>query len=409
MSQSKIKGTCPYCKSSILGVEEYSICPGCNVPHHKECWLNNDGCTTYACKGIAPIHQTIVEEDYSFQDLAEEYLPKKLIINMEDLHDVELVPRSYPGIPAVRPTAAISNNYSAFTGALWPLIWAGLIGGFATWMLTGYIFAFEYYANHQLFNMVLSEMMAFSAIMGGIVGACLGAVEGVTSKVQSKTINGILTGVFVGVIGAGIGAILGQFVYHGLGGDQIDHLPILIFARGLFWAFVGLFIGYGQGIGSGGGEKAKNGLIGGMIGGALGGSLFDLFFLIFHSATFSALIAIVTFGICIGLGIGMVQEFRKEAWLKVLKGATSGKEYIIHKNKTTLGSHPRSDIVLVMDSEVAANHAVISIDKNYHLHSTSEATGVFINGKKIKSDRLKNGDRIKIGGYEMIFFEKNIT
>jgi hypothetical protein len=27
-------------------------CPACKVPHHADCWSENQGCTTYGCKGV---------------------------------------------------------------------------------------------------------------------------------------------------------------------------------------------------------------------------------------------------------------------------------------------------------------------------------------------------------------------
>ena len=42
---------CPYCQTKIKSKDEAIICPVCHTPHHKECWKENGGCTTYGCKG----------------------------------------------------------------------------------------------------------------------------------------------------------------------------------------------------------------------------------------------------------------------------------------------------------------------------------------------------------------------
>ncbi len=45
--------TCPYDQYPIGHDDRVIVCPLCKVPHHYECWLENDGCTTYGC-AMAP-------------------------------------------------------------------------------------------------------------------------------------------------------------------------------------------------------------------------------------------------------------------------------------------------------------------------------------------------------------------
>jgi hypothetical protein len=40
---------CPYCQSNIKSENELQYCKECGTPHHKECWEENGGCTTYGC------------------------------------------------------------------------------------------------------------------------------------------------------------------------------------------------------------------------------------------------------------------------------------------------------------------------------------------------------------------------
>lgn len=40
---------CPYCQSNIKSDNEVQYCKECGTPHHKECWEENGGCTTYGC------------------------------------------------------------------------------------------------------------------------------------------------------------------------------------------------------------------------------------------------------------------------------------------------------------------------------------------------------------------------
>jgi len=49
--------TCPYCQSKIKIGADFIVCSHCGTPHHKECWDENLGCTTYGC-----IKNPLIEE-----------------------------------------------------------------------------------------------------------------------------------------------------------------------------------------------------------------------------------------------------------------------------------------------------------------------------------------------------------
>lgn len=42
---------CPFCKTEIRAEDEIVVCSACDMPHHKECWIENQGCTTFGCLG----------------------------------------------------------------------------------------------------------------------------------------------------------------------------------------------------------------------------------------------------------------------------------------------------------------------------------------------------------------------
>lgn len=44
--------TCPYCQTVIKPGAPIQVCPVCDIPHHRECWIENGNkCTTFGCKG----------------------------------------------------------------------------------------------------------------------------------------------------------------------------------------------------------------------------------------------------------------------------------------------------------------------------------------------------------------------
>ena len=59
---------CPYCKGVIQESDEIVVCSVCDMPHHKECWIDNQGCTTFGCTGTISTpkdnDRTASEEDF---------------------------------------------------------------------------------------------------------------------------------------------------------------------------------------------------------------------------------------------------------------------------------------------------------------------------------------------------------
>lgn len=48
---NRIEAICPYCKTKLLPEDDVVVCSNCGMPHHKECWIENQGCTTFGCLG----------------------------------------------------------------------------------------------------------------------------------------------------------------------------------------------------------------------------------------------------------------------------------------------------------------------------------------------------------------------
>ncbi len=42
---------CPYCKTEFHPNDDIVVCSECDMPHHKDCWIENQGCTTFGCLG----------------------------------------------------------------------------------------------------------------------------------------------------------------------------------------------------------------------------------------------------------------------------------------------------------------------------------------------------------------------
>jgi hypothetical protein len=45
-----VQATCPICQTAIAPQESVLTCPKCQQVHHRECWIEVGGCSTYGCE-----------------------------------------------------------------------------------------------------------------------------------------------------------------------------------------------------------------------------------------------------------------------------------------------------------------------------------------------------------------------
>ena len=90
--------------------------------------------------------------------------------------------------------------------------------------------------------------------------------------------------------------------------------------------------------------------------------------------------------------------------LRAVGGPAHGRTFYVVQESTTIGSAEESDI-MILDSTVSKKHAGIRIQEGnrFELHDFGSTNGVFINGKRISKQFLKNDDRIRIGETELVF------
>ena len=90
--------------------------------------------------------------------------------------------------------------------------------------------------------------------------------------------------------------------------------------------------------------------------------------------------------------------------LVVIKGPGIGEKFFLTKSKFEVGRSPDSDILLD-DITVSRKHAVLEKIKNgYRISDLGSLNGSYINGVRVDSSKLSNGDRIQIGKYVFLFF-----
>jgi MFS family permease len=255
-----------------------------------------------------------------------------------------------------------------------------------------------------------------------MIGLFIGAVEGLVSRNWGRAFVTAMIG-----LGIGFGASLGLIFVAGIiyvfsivlalriaSPSDLEHPGVLFYTivtigRAVAWAPMGTVAGLGPAIAMRSRKLAFNGLIGGVLGAFLGGLFFDPLHLLFQGdeAWISRGVGFVLIGIGAGAMIGLVENLAKTAWLHVQAGSLSGKQFVIYKNPTVIGSSPKCEIYLFKDEAIEPKHAAIhTYGTRYEIEDLDTPSGTFVNGRKITRQPLKNGERVYIGETVLDFSEK---
>ena len=87
------------------------------------------------------------------------------------------------------------------------------------------------------------------------------------------------------------------------------------------------------------------------------------------------------------------------ARLEILNGGFEGMTYDLNAEEIVIGRNPTTDITL-LDEGISREHAVIHYDADapgYVIEDLQSTNGTKLNGKRIRSAPLNEGDEIQIG------------
>jgi type III secretion system (T3SS) inner membrane Yop/YscD-like protein len=256
--------------------------------------------------------------------------------------------------------------------------------------------------------------LAVFPVVAAFVGLFVAAADGLLSRAWRRAVLcglvGLSSGLALGLVTSLLGEMaygLGRRVVEGMEGDTTISAAAFVtqmVARGLAWAVTGAAMGLGQGIALRSRRLLLNGLLGGVVGALVGGMLFDPIDRLLHEGAFGAgaaasrAIGFMVIGLGAGLMIGVVELLARDAWLKMLAGPLAGKEFMLFKNPTTIGSSPKADIYLFKDAEVEPTHALLHVMGDaYELESAAGTGRTQVNGLVVRRARLEPGDQIRIG------------
>ena len=246
----------------------------------------------------------------------------------------------------------------------------------------------------------------WSAVIALFVGLFLGIGEGIYYGSKEKAIKYALIGAAVSLAIGFVSGYLAQWMYaEMLSEDPVDFTAA--FVRGLGWAIMGLGIGVSVGLIKPEKKRILFCSLGGLVGAFIGGFLFNYVCDIIPNDVVARGAAIVIMGILIGVGVGLLEQFAKAAWLKVIRGEFEGKEYLVFAGTTSIGNNGKNTIVLFKDKLVGPHHCDIKLEgSKYVLTDCGTPMGTIVNGQKTVRHVLRQGDAIAIGNSVLVFNTK---
>jgi len=99
------------------------------------------------------------------------------------------------------------------------------------------------------------------------------------------------------------------------------------------------------------------------------------------------------------------QRFSTDTGLFVVEsGPKAGARYGLEADLTTVGRHSAADILL---DDVTVSRQHVEVERSgdrYRVKDTGSLNGTYLNGDRIESDWLDDGDVLQVGRFKLVFF-----
>jgi hypothetical protein len=337
------------------------------------------------------------------EDLANVALPQPAVISTASLSATG--PKVYGTIneAAEQLVTVTADRGSIFLQGWFYLGLAGLIGALAAWALTepGFI---DDGRTRSWGNVLLIPAIITLMCMG--FGIAESAVERSVKKALLRGVLALPLGILLGFIFD----LMANVIFNVLVGLSYEagvrtyKNPAFWIARGIAWMVFGAAGGVVYGIVGQSAKKGKYGVLGGALGAGLGGILFDPISMATHVGSVSRAVGFALVGMATGIGMGLVESALKDRWLYVVSGPLAGKQFILYKTETTIGSRQESDIYLFKDPNIHPRHALLKLTGSRVM---LQAMGpVLWAGQQVNTRVLQDGDLLQLGRYAFRYKEK---
>lgn len=254
----------------------------------------------------------------------------------------------------------------------------------------------------------------FYGVSGMMLAACLSAAETVVERNWRGAIVNGSVGAAVGLVGGLVVAMFADRLYHWVAGESGgESQGREIAARVIEWGVLGLFLTLGPGILMRNSRKLLAGMCGGLFGGLVGGLLFVPIKTLMEARfvdngeIVSRLVGMLTIGVVAGIATGLIENVVKNGWFKVTTGLIAGKQFILYRNPTYIGSSPQSHIYLFKDPQVGRRHAAVHVlPTGFEIEDLPLGGKTLVNGRAVQRARLRAGDKVQVGATIFNFQEK---
>ena len=251
--------------------------------------------------------------------------------------------------------------------------------------------------------------LLFYGVTGLFVAASLAAADRIVERDWSGAVVNGVVGAVLGLIGGlAVAFIFGRLFAIAVGGlDSAYTAARATAANALSFGVLGLFLAAAPGVVMGSARRMAIGMVGGCVGGLIGGLIFDPLSAA-TNAEIGRLACVAGIGALAGLASALVENALKVGWLKVASGVIAGKQFVLYRNPTFIGSAPMSHIYLFKDPAVGRRHAAIhqTPGGGFEVENLPPGGPTAVNGRTVHRAKLKPGDKLSVGRTTFVFQEK---
>lgn len=345
----------------------------------------------------------------TLEDLAKVSLPQEAQVSSTSAAAATGPARQYGNIsaPGADPVIADEGRSRIFLQGWFYLGVAGLVGALVGWGIGEPFFSD---APEQTPGDVLLKLLIIPLVL---IFLCLGfsVAESIVERSLRKALHRAALSFPLGLVFSVVFMLAGGFVYS-LGREICAAMGIVSYrnpafwvARSLAWMVFAAAAGVVYGLVDRSVRKGRYGVLGAVIGGGVGGILFDPISMATLRGGPSRAVGFALIGLATGVAIGIVESALKDRWLYVVSGPLAGKQFILYKPVTAIGSSQQCDIYLFKDTSVQAQHASIELrGAQTFLHAQGQ---VYVSGQPARNRALQNGDLVQIGRYAFHFRERH--
>ncbi len=185
---------------------------------------------------------------------------------------------------------------------------------------------------------LITHIISFG-LCGIFISISLSAAEPIIDRNQHAAVINGSVGAALGLAGGLAASLLVDRIYSLIGGADHGLLREYL-GQTLSWCVLGCFLSLAPGVIAMNRKRLVIGLAGGALGGALGGMLMVPLTQISQSPEFARLAALCCIGAVSGAATGLLEQAARTGWLKVVAGVIAGKQFILYRNPTFIGSRP---------------------------------------------------------------------